>query len=285
MWLFLGIASGFLNACQSAVNKVALKDLNHYLVAFASTAFSLIVYLTALIWTDTVPLDRTFWIAAITSSILGVIALILMMKALSIGELSRTVPFLSFTPAFLILTSNLMLGELPNLTGFCGIFLITGGAYMLEATKGGGILGPFWSFSKNKGGQLALLVAFIYAITSSLDKVTIQHSNAFTRNVIVLAIMSTLLLFLVLFKSKQGLNEIKPKFPILIMSGLFGAGTIFCQMAALSTSMVSYVISLKRTSALFSILLGYVAFKERNIKPKLLGAALMVAGVILISIS
>lgn len=285
MWFILGILSGLFFALQSMVSKKALEGVNHYLVAFAYAAFSLPYFLVALLWMDLSPLNATFWWAAIATSILNVIGIIFLMKALSIGELSLTMPFLSFTPVFLILTSVLMLGEFPNLIGIAGIFLITAGAYVLDIKSNGGIIGPFQAFLKNKGGQLTLLVAFIYAISSNLDKITVQNSDPFTRNLIVLALMALMLFLLVQFKSEQKLTAIKPKLGILLIAGFFATLTLLAQMTALTMNIVPYIISLKRTGALFSVILGFIAFKERNIKPKLLGSILMVIGVILISLS
>ncbi len=285
MWLILGLLSGLFFAIQSMVSKKALEGVNHYLVAFAYAAFALPYFLIALFWSDLAPLNFTFWWAAFSTSILNVIALVLLMKALSIGELSRTMPFLSFTPIFLIFTSNLMLGEFPSLVGILGIILIVGGTYFLEMKKGEGASGPFRAFIKNKGGQLVLLVAFIYAISSNLDKITVQNSNPITRNIIVLALMALMLLPLIWYKSNQKLIEIKSKYKLLLIAGFFAALTLLCQMTALILNMVPYIISLKRTSALFSVILGAIVFKERNVKPKLLGATLMVLGVVLISIS
>jgi len=231
------------------------------------------------------PLNFTFWWSALTTSVLNVIALVLLMKALYIGELSLTMPFLSFTPVFLILTSNLMLGEFPDLIGVLGVLLIVCGTYFLEMRKSEGAFGPFKAFIKNKGGQLVLLVAFIYAITSNLDKIAVQNSNPITRNIIVLSLMALMLLPLIWYKSTQKLIEIKSKYKLLLIAGFFAALTLFLQMIALTLTIVPYVISLKRTSALFSVILGFIAFKERNIKPKLLGSILMVLGVLLIALS
>ena len=58
-----------------------------------------------------------------------------------------------------------------------------------------------------------------------------------------------------------------------------------CQMIAINLTFVAYVISVKRTSALFSVILGKIILKEKGIKERLLGAAIMVSGVFLITIS
>lgn len=285
MWLFLGLASGFLHALQSMVSKKALEGANQYLVAFAYSAFSLPFLLTSLVWLDLAPTNFAFWWSNTATAVLNVIALIILMKALKIGELSLTIPFLAFTPIFLILTSSLMLGELPNSVGILGITTIVGGAYLLEMKKNGGILGPWKAFKSNKAAQLVLLVAFIYAISSNLDKIAVQNSNPITKLIIGQLIMVSIFIPLIHFKSSQKLREVKYYFKYFWPIGLLVALVLLAQMTALTLTMVSYVISLKRTSAFFSVILGFMVFKEKNIKPRLIGSALMVAGVLLISIS
>jgi len=56
-------------------------------------------------------------------------------------------------------------------------------------------------------------------------------------------------------------------------------------MTAVSLGIVSYVISIKRTSILFTVLFGFFIFKERNIRSRLMGAIIMILGVLLITLS
>lgn len=285
MWLFLGIGSGLFHALMSAVSKKVLENTNQYILAFVYAAFSIPFVLIAIFWQNLVPVNPTFWWATIGTSCLNVLALILYMKALKTGELSLTVPFLSFTPVFLIFTSALMLDEMPNHLGIVGIILIVIGTYVLETKTGTGIWGPFKAFLKNKGGQLTLMVALIYAVSSNLDKMAIQASNPTTRILAVQAMMALLLFIIIRFRSKQRLTELKPKLKFFWLIGFLTAASLFCQMIAFQMALVPYIVSLKRTSALFSVILGVIAFKEKNIKPRLLGTILMIIGVLFISVS
>lgn len=56
-------------------------------------------------------------------------------------------------------------------------------------------------------------------------------------------------------------------FPI----GLFNALTSIFQMTAISLTLVVYVISIKRTSAIMSALFGHLIFKEKDIGERLMG--------------
>jgi drug/metabolite transporter (DMT)-like permease len=69
---------------------------------------------------------------------------------------------------------------------------------------------------------------------------------------------------------------------LLALAGATHVGTLLTQMLALQLTLVSYVIAIKRAGMLLSVVLGAVFFGERNLRRRLLGAALMSAGVALV---
>ncbi|MGZ7069890.1 MAG: EamA family transporter, partial [Methanobacterium sp.] len=72
---------------------------------------------------------------------------------------------------------------------------------------------------------------------------------------------------------------------LLFAVGFFSALAIVTQYIAITTLLVPYVIAIKRTSTIMSVLFGSLIFKEKGIKGRLLGAGIMVLGVILITLS
>jgi len=59
---------------------------------------------------------------------------------------------------------------------------------------------------------------------------------------------------------------------------------IFSHTLAISLIQAAYMISVKRTSLLFGVLLGAILFKEREIRERLTGAGIMMCGVLLIGL-
>jgi len=53
-------------------------------------------------------------------------------------------------------------------------------------------------------------------------------------------------------------------------------------MLAITLVIVPYMVSIKRTSSIFGVLYGKFMFKEKNIKQRFLGAAIMLIGAALI---
>ena len=55
-------------------------------------------------------------------------------------------------------------------------------------------------------------------------------------------------------------------------------------MIAISMTLVAYLISVKRTSAIISVLFGTLLFKEKGFKERIWGAIIMVIGVLFITL-
>ena len=102
---------------------------------------------------------------------LEVLATFLYMKGIKLSPLSVSLPFLSFTPVFIILTGYFLLGERVSLYGAIGIGLVVMGSYIINLPLAKtGILEPIKAIKKEKGSFLLLQVALLYSITSVLGK-------------------------------------------------------------------------------------------------------------------
>ena len=100
------------------------------------------------------------------------------MKAIKVSPLSLTIPFLSFTPVFMILTGFLVLGEVPNKWGVFGIGFVVAGSYALHSAEvTHGYLAPFRAIFKEPGSWLMLIVSLLYSVLAVLGKKAIQHSS------------------------------------------------------------------------------------------------------------
>jgi len=55
-------------------------------------------------------------------------------------------------------------------------------------------------------------------------------------------------------------------------------------MTAITMTLVPYVISVKRTSIVMSVLSGHIIFKEKGLVERLSGVAIMIAGILCITL-
>ncbi|MDI6806298.1 MAG: EamA family transporter [Candidatus Aenigmarchaeota archaeon] len=287
--MVLGFIFAFITAIfestKDLFSKKGLQKVDEYVVAWGLRAFALPFLLPLLLFISLPTLDGYFWYALFIGGGLNVITTILYMKAIKLSDLSITIPMVTFTPLFLLITSPLIVGEFPSVLGIVGICLIVLGAYFLsikEVRKG--LFAPFKVLTREKGPVIMLLVAFIWSITANIDKIGVLHSSpifwVISTNVFLTATLSPIMFL----RSKNTTREISVNIKGLIPVGLFSALALIFQMTAIKLTLVAYVIAIKRASAIFSSLYGFFIFKEAGMKERLLGAVIMVLGVFFITL-
>jgi uncharacterized membrane protein len=282
VWLILALLTAFFESMKDVFSKKSLKNIDEYAVAWALRFFALPFVLPLLLFIEIPKLGSSFWMALFVSGTLNLITTLLYMKAIKLSDLSITVPMVTFTPLFLLATSPLIVNEFPNVFGIIGIALIVAGSYVLNISKKqSGYFAPFKALLREKGPRLMLGVAFLWSITANFDKVGILNSSPLFWVVSINVFIALLLTPLMLYKSKVKLSNVRALVPVGLFSGL----THITQMSALSLTLVAYVISIKRTSTIMSVLWGYLIFKEKGIKERLAGTAIMVVGVLFIALS
>jgi uncharacterized membrane protein len=67
--------------------------------------------------------------------------------------------------------------------------------------------------------------------------------------------------------------------------GTLNSITVLMQMQAVQMTLVTRVIAIKRMSALFSVLWGFLLFKEQGIRERAIGSLFMVLGVFAITLA
>lgn len=270
---------------QDVLSKLCLKRVDEYILAWVIRLFVFLFLIPLLFFIKIPTLGHKFWLALLFCGILNTIATILYLKALKASDLSLTVPMLTFTPLFLLVTSPLMVKEFPSAFGTIGIFLIVIGSYLLNLKqKEQGFLAPFKALLKEKGPRLMLIVAFIYSIASNFDKIGIQNSSPIFWVIAANGFYSLCILPLMFYKARDKLYQIPKNFRIFAVMCIFGCISLICQMTAFSLTLVAYVIAIKRTSAILTVFFGYLLFKEKGLKERLAGTIVMVLGVAVISL-
>lgn len=285
LWVLIALISAFTLASSDAFTKKALTIHNEYLIAWLRLLLSLPLLFISLIFVPIPPLDRDFYIAFASALPLEIIATILYTKALKHSPMGLTLPFLSLTPVFLLIVPYILLGEKVSLSGAIGILFIAIGSYLLNLREfKKGIFEPLTAIKNEKGSVFMIIVALIYSITSSLGKMAVVHSSPVFFGVIYVTVLFIFFTPVALYKGGNELRSIFKNGAIksAIVPGIFNSVSIITNMVALSLTKVAYMISVKRLSLLFSVLYGYVMFKESGIREKLLGTIFMLTGVLLI---
>ncbi|MGB9936455.1 MAG: EamA family transporter [Methanobacterium sp.] len=280
------LLSALFESLKDVSSKMGLKDMDEYLVTWAFGFFALPFLALPFLFISIPSLGSQYWIALLIDGAFNVIATILQLKAIKSSDLSITVPLLAFTPLFLLIMSPLILGQFPTLLGIFGVILIVIGSYVLNIQRrNAGYLAPFKAMLEHRGPRLMLYAAFLLSITSSVDKIGVLNSSPIFWALSVHTFTSVTLAPVIIREFNHHIKLTRMDIRILFAVGLFSALAIITQYIAITTILVPYVIAIKRTSTIMSVLFGYLIFKEKGIKGRIVGAAIMVLGVILITLS
>lgn len=307
LWFVLSIIGATADAGYYISVKNFLQTTDpHILAAGGYSCTGIILLLIS--WIHGFPaIGDDFAGALIASSALGIFAILLSFAALKHTDISLAVPMISFTPFFLILTAFLLLHELPSPLGIAGIVTIVAGSYVLNLSSSHKKLAdPFRAIVTNRGVVFMLIVSLIYAVAINFDRIIVANSDPVFGSSIACLVLG--LSFVVISvatrlrdrKSSKSLSEqggpqkrgVAPETaPVLHYAGPFALLGVLLSVAAVSINsaytlqIVPYVIAIKRMSIIITVLYGAFVFREDEVVRRVAGAALMVAGAVLIVVS
>jgi len=288
LWLPLGLGAALGDSGADVVTKRSFSHLPPYGMALARL-FAAVPFLgLAALFLRVPPLTPTFWLIVAAMLPLEVTAMLLYMRALKVCHLSLCIPFLAFTPVFLILTGWLVLGEGLSPWGVGGTLMIAAGSYLLGLGVGtAGRVGFFAllrALAREMGARLMLIVAAIYSCTAALFKLAILHSDpVFFGVTYPLAFIVVMTLALPWSRVRLG-PAVKAHYGWWLVMGFSFALSSLSLAGGMELAPATYLIAVKRMSVLLSVTLGGLWLKERPLLPRLGGAGLMCAGMVLIAL-
>jgi drug/metabolite transporter (DMT)-like permease len=285
LWLPLTLVCALSWAVSDALAKRVLRDGDALVVATARQIYAAPFLWLLVPFTRVPDLSGEFFQTVALVAPFEVVGMLIYVAAIQRSPLSLTLPYLAFTPAFLVLTSRVVLGEHVTPAKGLGILVVTAGAYVLNA--GGakkGLLEPLKAVGRERGSLMMLAVSAIYSVTASLDKKAVLLSSPEFYTVFYFTLLAGIMAAIAV--ATRGARA--------LWQGLapnrwtIGVGATFAVMLithnlAIRLVEAAYMISVKRTSMIFGVLIGWLFFRERDIVPRLAGAGIMLAGIILIA--
>ncbi len=213
-------------------------------------------------------------------------------RALAEADISLVYPIARSTPALLPLLAIPLLGERLSLVGGIGILTVVSGMWLVNL-----------GVSVNWRAFVAPGIGFAYLTLAStvgyglLDKAAMEHLQVATWSSPVprpifyffLLYLACAFVYVPLCLWRQGgralltTSRLEWKSAAFALGiGLAGYGLI---LEALRTAPASYVVAVRQSSVLFVLILSVVRLGERPGRPRIVGAALTVAGVALIALA
>jgi drug/metabolite transporter (DMT)-like permease len=210
-------------------------------------------------------------------------AQLLLMRALQVSPMSLCIPFMAFTPVFLIGTGYVMIGELPSWIKLLGVGLIVAGSLVMHRRLfAEGWVAPIKAVMREKGSRYILLVAFILSVTNPIEKRLVTMSDPLTQAFSYC--IGLCILFAVLAWTRHAdcrvVMQTTPRWAVL--GGVLDAAALLLQFFTYSYLAVVITISIKRAGIVLSVLAGWLIFREREITDKLIAASGMLGGVLIL---
>ena len=287
IWLALGLGAALGDAGADVLTKRYFVHLPPYGMALVRLLGAAPFLALVALGLSQPELTRPFWFIVAAMLPLEILAMIFYMRALRLCHLSLCVPFLAFTPVFLIFTGWLLLGEHLNRWGAGGTVMIAAGCYVLGVGAGGartGVLEPLKALAREPGARLMLMVAAIYSVTAALYKSAILHSGPVFFGTLYPLAVAGLMVSAYPWNRVPLRPSFKSRWGWWLVLGLCFAMSCLCLAGGMELAPAAYLVAVKRLSLLLSVLLGGLWLKERPFLPRVLGAALMCAGVGLIAL-
>jgi drug/metabolite transporter (DMT)-like permease len=287
MWAFLAFGAAVLTSFNPIFYKRMLKDADALVVVWGVISLSLpLLGLFTFVLTPQLPrLDPLFAVGVLGSAVLNVVARLAAARALKLADASLIAPLLLFSPAFTVLISAVVLGEIPSVRGILGVGLVLIGAYWLTRTPGEGWLTPLRSLNLSPAVLLVLLTGLMWAITPVFEKTAILHtqpeSPPFTAFV-ASTLLALLLTPAALRRGKPAIRNLSLHRRELWLAALTTGIAPVLVYTAFSLGYVGYVDTLLSLNTLMTVVWGCLFLKEHGIAQRLPGSLVMVLGAILI---
>ena len=204
-------------------------------------------------------------------------------RALQLTPISLCMPYISFTPVFLLYTNRVMNNETITLSATVGVLLIFVGSFVMHRQLfAQGWLEPIKAIWRERGCFLMLVAGFVNALTNPIDKKLVSMTDPFTQ---ACAFGLGMALFFSLLSAARGadLKKVMRAVPQwVVLAGVLEAVALIFQLASHNYIQVVITISIKRAGIILTVLLGWLVFKEKDIGDKLIAASVMLVGVLII---
>ncbi|RNE88936.1 MULTISPECIES: EamA family transporter [unclassified Marichromatium] len=287
IWILFALASAFFHASRLAVTKRLSPSFSARALTFYVNLASLAVTLPLILWYHDFPLHQPAYVLAVLcGGVLSGLGGWALNAALHRSEVSLVGPLMTLTPGLAIAIEWLLTGALPAPLGWLGVGLLILGGYTLGIDE----RGIRWHRPlRTPGRRLALLAAACFAAASVFGRIGIQLSDPLSFAVMV-AMVNPLVLLVVFglqdrrfYAELTGATALRELRPLLLLGVLFALMRIADQIA-LSLALASYVMAVKRSAGIFSVLLGRWLFAEPYPRTRLLGASIMLLGVLVLTL-
>lgn len=220
-----------------------------------------------------------FWKYTVAAGLLCAVGRACMVKALQLGELSVLGPINSYKSVVGLIVGIFLLAEIPSIFGLLGMVLIIWGSWFVFDTTSEG-----FSLKLLKRQDILLRIAAL--ILTGIEAVLLKKIiliSCLSMSFMMWAWTGAFFTYMLILLSRKEFTPIKKnqiyQYLIICLSlTIMQYSTIF----VFQTIKVGYALALFQLSTLVNLFFGVKFFHETDLKKKLIGTIIMMAGSVII---
>jgi bacterial/archaeal transporter family protein len=287
-WIIYAFSAAVFTAAAVIVEKKTLRKMHAMEFSAILSIFALIISIPLIFLTDYSKIQFTQLLFLSVITLFASIGFLLVAKSVRHMEVSEAIPLLTLVPGITTILAFIFLKETISTYQVMGIFLLIFGAYILETKNELSLLEPIKKIKKSKYMHYIIIALIIYSILAICDRILLAHFDMQPEAYILFGHIFLAIYFIIMLKIfhngfqgiKHGIN-IAGKWIFLV--AIFVFGYRYLQAQALKIANVGLVVSIKRLSVLFAILIGGELFHEHRLLRKSIASLVMIGGAILIT--
>ncbi|MEO9027539.1 MAG: DMT family transporter [Ktedonobacteraceae bacterium] len=228
----------------------------------------------------------SIWPYVCSSALTEAVYYFVLLRAYQYGDFSLVYPMArGAAPALLTLWAVLFLGERPAPQGLVGIGVLIVGLVVVGSTT-------WWRQRKTSSLAssalgLALATACCVSIYSAIDGAAVRQVAPLPYTVLVIGLTAVLIAPLIVLRyGRQAmLVEIRSNWRLILLAGILSFSTYMLVLLAYSFSPVSYGGAVREISIVIAAFVGWRWLGEGFGRARLLGAALIFVGILIIALA
>ena len=286
-WFTYALISAVLLSATSLLEKKALK-VEHAAEFSAVLALMNAIIALPLFFLYGVPdLTVRSFLIIILVSVLGAIAYLLTARSIRHLDISLSSPFFVLAPGINAFFAFLFLGEALTFIQVLGLLTMLAGSYVLQLKPETKWRDPIKDAYESKYIYLLIVSLFIYSATSLLDRyiLTRQGVNpgAYLALVQIFIAMNFIILMTLFYDGYKGIKHGLTQYgPMILMVSILTVGYRFAQVQATALAYIGLVSAVKRSSSLFTTIIGGEIFHEKGLLRKTSACLIMIVGLVLL---
>ncbi len=298
-WFWLAFISAVFSAVSAIFEKKVLFSFDVLSFTFL---ISIITLLFSLPFFGMIEYENLFSLAMLIlllKTVLSAAAFLFVMYSIKNFEISEALPLLALTPGIVAILGVILINDYLTAYEWAGIFLMLIGTIILEVRQraaaggentkfAGNYLTVFKNIFRFSKYYYIVLALIFFTITSLLDRVLLTDLKlppykfmAFQQ--LFYAVIFTIVILIRYKGLSQPFKQDSKKMIYLLV--IISVSTViyrFTQIEATKLAPVALVLSVKRLSVLFAVILGGRLFRERHIIRRAIAVIIILAGAVLL---